>query len=199
MLRMSFLSVCAQGFGLGARLATLNRSAMRKYLMGLGYALTTPVGIAIVRPFLTSSTSACLCLLIDPGQGIGVHSSYNPQGRAAIVTIGVLNSSAHLVLIFRHALKPPHSIAAGVLIYAAVAQLLVGDWISGSASGCAHTGPNGGVLRDMPLGKVLVGAFALFLGVLGMAVIGAFPFAVWFCPFGSVDAQANGLDREADW
>lgn len=67
--------------------------------MCLAYTFVTPIGIAIVCiPHCHFGFYLRACR-----QGIGVHESFNLNGRAALISIGVLDS-----------------IAAGILLYAGV-------------------------------------------------------------------------------
>ncbi|KAF9023512.1 Zinc/iron permease [Hymenopellis radicata] len=113
-----------EGLGLGSRIATLSwpeGGKWRKWGMCLAYTFVTPVGIAI---------------------GIGVHESFNINGRAALISIGVLDS-----------------IAAGILLYAGVCQLLMSDWINGE-------------MLLVKRSKAALGLVSLFLGVFAMSLIG---------------------------
>lgn len=51
------------------------------------------------------------------------------------------------------------SISAGILLYAGIAQLLVGEWLAGD-------------MRRASTTRVVVGAVALFLGLFAMSLIG---------------------------
>jgi zinc transporter 1/2/3 len=64
------------------------------------------------------------------------------SGTATIYSVGILDS-----------------ISAGILLYAGVAQLLVGDWLAGE-------------MRTASTGRVVTGAISLFLGLFAMALIG---------------------------
>ena len=82
--------LCSQGFeglALGGALAAAKVSYLKLLVLGLLFALTTPVGIAI---------------------GMGIGNSYNPNNPAALACEGVFNS-----------------ISAGILIYNALADLLL--------------------------------------------------------------------------
>jgi zinc transporter 1/2/3 len=74
--------------------------------------------------------------------GMGVRKSFNLSGTSTILAIGVLDS-----------------ISAGILLYTGIAQLLVGEWLAGD-------------MRRASTGRVALGAFSLFLGLLAMSVIG---------------------------
>ena len=75
-------------------------------------------------------------------QGIAVRTSFNLSGTSTILSIGILDS-----------------ISAGILLYAGIAQLLVGDWLAGE-------------MRTASAGRVAVGGVSLFLGLFAMSVIG---------------------------
>jgi zinc transporter 1/2/3 len=75
-------------------------------------------------------------------QGMGVRNSFNLSGHATIYAIGILDS-----------------ISAGILLYAGIAQLLVGDWLAGE-------------MRTASNAKIAVGAVSLFLGLFAMSLIG---------------------------
>jgi zinc transporter 1/2/3 len=64
------------------------------------------------------------------------------SGHATIYAIGILDS-----------------ISAGILLYAGIAQLLVGDWLAGE-------------MRTASNVKIAVGATSLFLGLFAMSLIG---------------------------
>lgn len=73
-----------EGLGLGARIAMLVwpsgiSSTIKKWSMCLAYALTTSVGIAI---------------------GIGVHASVNMNGRAILLSTGILDSISAGILLY---------------------------------------------------------------------------------------------------
>ncbi|GAA5985779.1 hypothetical protein JCM11641_006204 [Rhodosporidiobolus odoratus] len=85
-----------EGLSLGSRIGQLMwpvGSAWKKWVMAGAFTLITPIGVAI---------------------GIGVHSSYNPNSGAALLSIGVLDS-----------------ISAGILIYAGLVEMLYHDSVLG--------------------------------------------------------------------
>ncbi|OXH28381.1 solute carrier family 39 (zinc transporter), member 1/2/3 [Cryptococcus neoformans] len=115
-----------EGLGLGARIAMLIwpagiSSAIKKWSMCLAYALATPVGIVI---------------------GIGVHESVNMNGRAIVLSTGILDS-----------------ISAGILLYCGLCQLLYREWVVGE-------------MRDASTSKIIVTLVSLFLGLFAMSFIG---------------------------
>ncbi|WVW84400.1 hypothetical protein I302_106434 [Kwoniella bestiolae CBS 10118] len=116
-----------EGLGLGARIGALvwvkseGGVAWKKWLMCVAYTVITPIGIAI---------------------GIGVHQSFNENGRAELLAIGVLNS-----------------ISAGILLYSGLCQLLYAEWVIGD-------------MRDTSNSKVVSALIALGLGLFAMALIG---------------------------
>nr|XP_019012562.1 uncharacterized protein I206_02057 [Kwoniella pini CBS 10737]OCF51343.1 hypothetical protein I206_02057 [Kwoniella pini CBS 10737] len=116
-----------EGLGLGARIGALvwmkseGQVAWKKWLMCMAYTIITPIGIAI---------------------GIGVHESFNENGRAELLAIGVLNS-----------------ISAGILLYSGLCQLLFAEWVVGD-------------MRDASNVRVFSALIALFLGLFAMALIG---------------------------
>lgn len=83
-----------EGLGLGSRIAELEypQGSFKPWLMSFAYGMTTPIGIAI---------------------GLGVHDTYNPESKSALIVQGVLDS-----------------ISAGILLYAALVELLVNDFIN---------------------------------------------------------------------
>ncbi|OCF62236.1 hypothetical protein L486_01904 [Kwoniella mangroviensis CBS 10435] len=116
-----------EGLGLGARIGALvwvdtkGGVAWKKWLMCMAYTVITPIGIAI---------------------GIGVHQSFNENGRAELLAIGVLNS-----------------ISAGILLYSGLCQLLYAEWVVGD-------------MRDTSNARVASALTALGLGLFAMALIG---------------------------
>ncbi|WWC95861.1 hypothetical protein V866_002728 [Kwoniella sp. B9012] len=111
-----------EGLGLGTRIGALVwKRSWTKWLMCTLYAITTPVGIAI---------------------GIGVHQSFNENGKRELIAIGVLNS-----------------ISAGILLYGGLCQLLYAEWVIGD-------------MRDTSNARVCSALIALLLGVIAMALIG---------------------------
>ncbi|ODN83698.1 hypothetical protein L202_01794 [Cryptococcus amylolentus CBS 6039] len=115
-----------EGLGLGARIGMLVwpatvASTWKKYLMCMVYTLITPIGIAI---------------------GIGVHQSFNENGRSELLAIGTLNA-----------------ISAGILLYSALCQLLYKEWVVGD-------------MRQAESWRVGVALGAMMLGVFAMSLIG---------------------------
>lgn len=71
-----------EGLGLGARIATCpwpKEYSRMPWFLGAGYAVTTPIGIAI---------------------GLGVRNTYSPGSRAALLTNGVFDSISSGILIY---------------------------------------------------------------------------------------------------
>lgn len=71
-----------EGLGLGSRLATLpwpNSKHWTPYFLGLAYAVSTPIAIAI---------------------GLGVRQSYPPEGRTTLIVNGVFDSISAGILIY---------------------------------------------------------------------------------------------------
>ncbi|KAF2007301.1 low-affinity zinc ion transporter-like protein [Amniculicola lignicola CBS 123094] len=71
-----------EGLGLGARLATVPWPSSKRwtpYLLGLGYAVSTPIAIAV---------------------GLGIRESYPPESRTTLVTNGVFDSISAGILIY---------------------------------------------------------------------------------------------------
>lgn len=71
-----------EGLGLGSRLATLpwpDSKRFTPYLLGIGYAISTPIAIAI---------------------GLGVRNTYPPDGRTTLIVNGVFDSISAGVLIY---------------------------------------------------------------------------------------------------
>ncbi|WVQ66032.1 uncharacterized protein L199_004210 [Kwoniella botswanensis] len=116
-----------EGLGLGARIGALvwvnarGGVAWKRWIMCMAYTVITPVGVAI---------------------GIGVHQSFNENGKAELLAIGVLNS-----------------ISAGILLYSGLCQLLYAEWVVGD-------------MRDTSNAKVVSALTALGLGLFAMALIG---------------------------
>ncbi|GAA5896588.1 hypothetical protein JCM8208_004240 [Rhodotorula glutinis] len=113
-----------EGLALGSRIAQLvwgNGKGWKKWAMAGAFGFITPIGIAI---------------------GIGVHSMYNPNSGAALLSIGILDS-----------------ISAGILIYAGLVEMLAHDFMQGE-------------LAHARLPKVLAGFFFLLAGSLCMSVLG---------------------------
>ncbi|WVF69402.1 hypothetical protein IAT40_004179 [Kwoniella sp. CBS 6097] len=115
-----------EGLGLGARIGALqwpasSRPTWKKWFMCLAYTIITPIGIAI---------------------GIGVHESFNENGQAELLAIGVLNS-----------------ISAGILLYSGLCQLLYSEWVIGD-------------MRDTSNKRLIVAIVSLSLGLFAMSIIG---------------------------
>jgi zinc transporter 1/2/3 len=70
-----------EGMGLGARIATLPfpRKSIRPYLMGLTFAVVTPIGMAI---------------------GLSIRTLYSPTSVASLITTGVFDSISSGLLIY---------------------------------------------------------------------------------------------------
>lgn len=83
--------------------------------------MITPIGIAI---------------------GIGVHESYSPNSKSALLALGILNG-----------------LSAGVLIYAALVELIANDWFKSPE------------MRSSGVFKTCLGITMLLLGSLLMAVL----------------------------
>ncbi|GAA6034480.1 hypothetical protein JCM8097_005350 [Rhodosporidiobolus ruineniae] len=113
-----------EGLALGSRIGQLIWPAgqgYRKWVMAAAFGLITPIGIAI---------------------GMGVHSGYNPNSGAALLSIGVLDS-----------------ISAGILLYAGLVEMLYHDFMHGQ-------------LAHARMLKVLAAFFFLLAGSLCMSVLG---------------------------
>ncbi|KAK4634640.1 Zinc-regulated transporter 2 [Fulvia fulva] len=71
-----------EGLALGSRLGTMKWPRSKwwtPYLMGLGYAVSTPIAIAI---------------------GLGVRKSFNPEGQTALIANGIFDSLSAGILIY---------------------------------------------------------------------------------------------------
>jgi solute carrier family 39 (zinc transporter), member 1/2/3 len=70
-----------EGMGLGARIATLAfpRKSIRPYLMGMVFAVVTPIGMAI---------------------GLAIRRLYSPTSPAALITTGVFDAISSGLLIY---------------------------------------------------------------------------------------------------
>lgn len=68
-----------EGFALGARIAMIPSSFMRKAILGGAFAITTPIGMAI---------------------GIGVLSSFNGNDPSTLIAIGTLNAFSAGILLW---------------------------------------------------------------------------------------------------
>ncbi|WVQ72126.1 hypothetical protein IAR50_001671 [Cryptococcus sp. DSM 104548] len=113
-----------EGLGLGARIGMLiwpatAASTCKKYLMCMAYTLITPIGIAI---------------------GIGIHQSFNENGRSELLAIGTLNA-----------------ISAGILLYSGLCQLLYREWVVGDMKRAE------GWRVAVALGTMVLGMFAMSL------------------------------------
>lgn len=97
-----------EGLALGSRIGLLVWPAgegWRKWAMASAFT----VSLAQLRCCLTDTDQAFTPQLITPigvGIGIGVHSGYNPNSGAALLSIGILDS-----------------ISAGILIYAGLVEM----------------------------------------------------------------------------
>ncbi|GAA6018211.1 hypothetical protein JCM10207_002868 [Rhodosporidiobolus poonsookiae] len=113
-----------EGLALGSRIGMLIWPAgkwWKKWVMAGAFGLITPIGIAI---------------------GMGVHSAYNPNSGAALLSIGILDS-----------------ISAGILIYAGIVEMLYHDFMHGP-------------LAHARWPKVGAAFFFLLAGSLCMSVLG---------------------------
>ncbi|OKL64030.1 Zinc-regulated transporter 2 [Talaromyces atroroseus] len=114
-----------EGLGLGSRLATLPWPESKRftpYLLGIGYSVSTPIATAI---------------------GLGVRSTYAPNGRTTLIVNGVFDA-----------------ISAGVLIYTSLVELMAHEFMF-SAS-----------MRRAPLSTVLFAFVLICLGAGLMALLG---------------------------
>ncbi|EME48709.1 hypothetical protein DOTSEDRAFT_67671 [Dothistroma septosporum NZE10] len=71
-----------EGLALGSRLGTMQWPRSKKwtpYMMGLGYALSTPIAIAV---------------------GLGVRKSFSPEGQTALIANGIFDSLSAGILIY---------------------------------------------------------------------------------------------------
>ncbi|KAM0792687.1 hypothetical protein ACM66B_002467 [Microbotryomycetes sp. NB124-2] len=113
-----------EGLALGSRIALLEWSVgqgYKKWIMAGAFGLITPIGVAI---------------------GIGVHSSYNPNSGAALLSIGVLDA-----------------ISAGILIYAGLVEMLFHDFMLSPLSKASF--------KKVSLAFLFVLAGSLCMAVLG--------------------------------
>ncbi|GAA5944675.1 uncharacterized protein JCM15063_000829 [Sporobolomyces koalae] len=113
-----------EGLALGSRIGQLewkSGQGWKKWAMAGAFGLITPIGIAI---------------------GMGVHSTYNPNSGASLLSIGILDS-----------------ISAGILIYGGLVECLYHDFMHGS-------------LARANLGRVFLALFFVLAGSLCMAVLG---------------------------
>lgn len=114
-----------EGLGLGTRLSAAPWPKSKRwtpYVLGFAYALSTPIAIAI---------------------GLGVRTSYPPEGRTALVTNGVFDS-----------------ISAGILLYTGLVELM------------AHEFMFSPTMRRAPITVVLGAFFVMCLGAGLMALLG---------------------------
>ncbi|KAG6374854.1 Zinc/iron permease [Boletus reticuloceps] len=94
-----------EGLGIGSRLAFLRLSPRYSYIPFCGallYAITTPVGIAA---------------------GLGVRSTYNPNGTTASIVSGVMDS-----------------LSAGILLYTGLVELMAHEFLFSKEMNKASTG-----------------------------------------------------------
>ncbi|TIA72434.1 hypothetical protein E3P92_02317 [Wallemia ichthyophaga] len=113
-----------EGLALGSRVCFLifkTWHKMKVFIMAVCFSLITPIGIAI---------------------GIGVHESYSPNSKSALLALGILNG-----------------LSAGVLIYAALVELIANDWFKSPE------------MRSSGVFKTCLGITMLLLGSLLMAVL----------------------------
>ncbi|RBR25062.1 uncharacterized protein FIESC28_02119 [Fusarium coffeatum] len=113
--------------------------------LGLGSRIAAvPYPKGSFRPWLLVFAFGCTAPI---GQAIGILSrnSYDPEGEMGLIMVGVFNS-----------------ISSGLLIYAALVNLLVEDFLSEEAQHLMKT-------KDRILAMCWV-----FLGAFGMSVVGAF-------------------------
>ena len=114
-----------EGLALGSRIATLafKRGDWSPWFMALGYAFTTPIGIAI---------------------GLGLRSSYDPNSQAALISAGVFDAVSAGLLIYAGMVEllahdfihgemrtaPPKVVlcALGSLIVGSALMSLLGRW-----------------------------------------------------------------------
>ncbi|WVO16830.1 hypothetical protein L204_104516 [Cryptococcus depauperatus] len=112
-----------EGLALGARIALLEWiSRTRAIFMGLAFTLITPIGIAI---------------------GIGVRKSFSQNGRASLLSVGILNSMSAGILLYtafkllssdftegplRDAKLYKVLVALGALVAGLIAMSVLGKW-----------------------------------------------------------------------
>jgi hypothetical protein len=125
-LEVLLITETFEGMGLGARIATLSfpSRSLRPYLMGMAFAIVTPIGMAI---------------------GLSIRTLYSPTSHAALITTGVFDAISSGLLIYaslvellaheflmgdmRYA-RVEKAIFAGICIIAgAVAMSLLGLWV----------------------------------------------------------------------
>ncbi|KAL0069236.1 hypothetical protein AAF712_003599 [Marasmius tenuissimus] len=115
-----------EGLGLGSRIAELTfpaHGAWKKWVMGILFAIITPVGVAI---------------------GVGVHESYNPNSVSALAAIGVLNALSAGILLYtgivemlvndfihgelKHAKALKAGLAIAFILLGAFGMAVIGKW-----------------------------------------------------------------------
>jgi zinc transporter 1/2/3 len=123
-----FIVICFhqffEGAALGARIALLFWiSRLRAILMSLGFILITPIGIGI---------------------GIGVRQVFSQNGKASLLSVGILNA-----------------ISAGILLYTAF-KLLAHDFVDGPLrhAPASKVGPAIGALVVGLIGMSVLGKWA---------------------------------------
>ncbi|TIA88373.1 hypothetical protein E3P99_02648 [Wallemia hederae] len=117
------IAIFFEGLGLGSRISLLKFDSWHKLkisTMIFWFSIITSVGIAI---------------------GIGVHESYSPNSKSALLAIGILDG-----------------LSAGILLYAALVELIVSDWFKGE-------------MRHSSAFKTALGLAMLLLGSLLMAIL----------------------------
>lgn len=115
-----------EGMGLGARIATLSfpRNSLQPYLMGLTFALVTPIGMAI---------------------GLSIRTLYSPSSPAALITTGIFDSISSGLLIYASLVEllaheflmgdmrfedVKKTVVAGIcIVLGAAAMSLLGLWV----------------------------------------------------------------------
>ncbi|KAH8597222.1 Zinc/iron permease [Bisporella sp. PMI_857] len=114
-----------EGLALGSRIAALSwdKKSVQPWLMAIAYGCTTPIGQAI---------------------GLILHTSYDPESKAGLLMVGIMNA-----------------ISSGLLIFASLVELMAEDFLSDES-------------WETLRGKKRVGAcFVVFLGATGMSTVGA--------------------------
>lgn len=104
-----------EGMGLGARIATLSfpRKSLRPYLMGLLFAVITPLGMSI---------------------GLSIRTLYSPTSTASLITTGVFDSISFGLLIYASLVELlAHEFLMGEMRFE-------GIWKSVFAGGCILAG-----------------------------------------------------------
>ncbi|GAA5915220.1 uncharacterized protein JCM6883_002364 [Sporobolomyces salmoneus] len=113
-----------EGLALGSRIGQLvwkKGQGYKKWLMAMTFGLITPIGIAI---------------------GMGVHSSYNPNSGASLLSIGILDS-----------------ISAGILLYGGIVECLYHDFMHSSLARSSNA-------------RVFAALFFVLAGSFCMAILG---------------------------